>query len=261
VKTFQNKGKDEGALAISALVTTAVLMMPSAGVALAQSESVAEVAPIKATLTIKSPESARAGELVRITVMERHTGRPISRAGVWSIPVEKVTDDARDSEAYASLARRRGHFLGWTNQRGTVFHRFGEAGGFILVAAKDGFIPGFSKMTITPVKALAIRAPEMVRVGQPVTMQVMEQHVHLPVPRAAVFAINTSQLPSEAEDTEAYAELAKRRGYFIGLTDGRGIVSHRFREAGRYGLVAIKEGFQSGFAKISVAPLPELDAA
>ena len=69
---------------------------------------------------------------------------------------------------------------------------------------------------------------EMVRVGQLVTMQVMEQHVHLPVPRAAGFAINTSQLPSEAEDAEAYAELAQRRGFFIGLTDGRGMVTHRF---------------------------------
>ena len=37
--------------------------------------------------------------------------------------------------------------------------------------------------------------------------------------------------------------------------DSNGEVSHRFREAGRYVLVAIKSGFIPGFAKIAIKPL------
>ena len=78
------------------------------------------------------------------------------------------------------------------------------------------FIPGFAKTGIKPLKALDIRAPDVARVGQPVTIKVTEKHVYKPVPKAAVFAINVKDVVDETDDVESYAEMAKDKGYFIG---------------------------------------------
>lgn len=238
------------------LVMALAMILPVAGVAMAQTELATDVEPaLKPALAVKAPEAARVGQLVTIKVVERHSGRPVSRAGVWAINVKDLKSETDDAEAYAELAKKYGHFLGWTDRWGNVSHRFKEPGWYVLVAAKDGFIPGFAKITIKSLRALAIRAPDVAWVGQPVTIKVIENHVHKPVPRAAVFAINLKDVVNETDDAEAYAEMAKDRGYFIGLTNRNGEVVHRFREAGRYVLVAIKDGFMPGFARIGIRPL------
>ncbi len=239
-----------------ALVMALAMTLPVAGAAMAQPESATDAAPAaKPALAIKAPDVARVGQLVTIKVVERHVGRPVYKAGVWAVDVKDIISDTDDSEDYASLAEKYGHFLGWTDKKGNVSHRFREPGQYMLVAVKNGFVPGFAKITIKPLRALAIRAPEAAWVGQLVTIKVIEKHIHKPVPRAAVFAINVKDIVNQADDAETYAEIAKRKGYFIGLTDRNGEVTHRFRVAGRYVLVTVKDGFIPGFAKIAIKPL------
>ena len=241
-----------------ALIMALGMTAPLAGAAMAQAAvSAATETAVRPALAIKAPEVARVGQAITIKVVDRHSGRPIPGAGVWAINVRDITGEANDAEAYASLAENHGNFLGWTDRQGNVSHRFSQPGGYILVAAKAGFAPGFAKITIKPHirKALAIIAPEAARVGQPVTIQVVAQHVSRPIAGAAVFAIDVKDLANETGDAESLAQLARDNGFFIGLTDRNGEVRHRFREAGRYLLVAVKDGFVPGLARITIMPL------
>ena len=248
-------------LAGLALTMAIAMIFPVAGIANAQTESTTDAAPtIKPALAIKAPDIARVGQLVTIKVVERHIGKPIPKAGVWAINVNDLKNETDDAESYASQATKCGHFLGLTDTKGNVYHRFREAGRYVLVTAKRGFAPGFAKISIKPLKALAIRAPENAWVGQPVTLKVIEKHVYKPVPKAAVFAVNLKDIINEADDAEVYAELAKKKGHFIGMTNEDGKVRHRFSTAGKYVLVAIKDGFVPGFNKITIKPLQPADS-
>jgi hypothetical protein len=103
---------------------------------------------------------------------------------------------------YASLAEECGQFLGWTNRNGNVFHRFKEAGRYVLVAVKKGFTPGFAIITVKPLKALAIKAPSIAGVGQLVTITVVEKYLGIPIPRAGVWAIDVNDVKEEPDDAQ-----------------------------------------------------------
>ncbi|MEE8194557.1 MAG: hypothetical protein V3T73_03535 [Dehalococcoidales bacterium] len=240
------------------LVMALGMTIPLAGAAMAQPAVSADTeTAVRPALAVKAPEVARVGQPITIKVVDRHSGRPVPKAGVWAINVRDITSEVNDAEAYASLAENRGHFLGWTDRKGNISHRFSQPGGYILVAAKAGFTPGFAKITVKPHirKALAVISPQAARVGQPVTIQVVEKHISKPIAGAAVFAIDVKDLANETGDAESYAELARDNGFFIGLTNRNGEVRHRFREAGRYILVAVKDGFVPGLARITIMPL------
>ena len=252
-------------LKIIALVVALTMMVPFASVVMAQPEITSNVAPVlKRALTIKAPETAPVGQPVPIQVVERtNAAQPVYKARVWAIDLNNVTADTEDAEVYAELVEKCGHFLGWTNERGYVFPvpRFERPGRYILVATKDGYIPGFSKITITPLKALAIKAPETAPVGQPVPIQVVERtNAAQPVYKARVWAIDLNNVTADTEDAEVYAELVEKCGHFLGWTNERGYVFPvpRFERPGRYILVATKDGYIPGFSKITITPLKAL---
>jgi hypothetical protein len=235
------------------------MLLPLTAVAVAQPGLTSDVtSEVRAALAIKAPEVAGVGQLVTIKVVEDNTGKPVPRAGVWAVDVNYLEDATDDAEAYASLADKYGEFLGWTNRNGKVFHRFGEAGRYLLVAVKDGFIPGFAQIAIKPLKELAIRAPDVAGVGQLVTITVYEKYIGIPVPGAGVWVVDVNNLEDEINDAEAYASLAEKYGEFLGWTDRNGNLFHRFSEPGRYVLVAVKDGLIPGFAQIAIKPLKAL---
>jgi hypothetical protein len=84
---------------------------------------------------------------------------------------------------------------------------------------------------------------------------VFERYNGEPVPRAGVWAINISNIEVESNNTEACAELAREKGYFIGYTDINGETIHRFREPGLYVMAAFKDGYLPGLAKIKIISL------
>ena len=241
---------------VLASIMVLAMLLPASAVAVAQSELTSDVTPeLRPVLAIKSPHVAGVGQLVTITVFEKHTGKPVPRAGVWAVEVK-----GENAETYASLNEEHSQFLGWTDRNGNVFHRFKESGQYVLAAVKDGFIPGFAQIAIKPLRALAIKAPDVAGVGQLVTITVVEKYLGIPIPKAEVWAIDVNDIKDETNDAEDYASLAEKCGQFLGWTDRNGNVFHRFKEPGRYILVAIKNDLVPGFAKITILSLQPVEA-
>ena len=248
-----------------ALVMALSMAIPFAGVALAETERTSDIAPdIRLALDIRAPAEAVVGQPVAMQVVEKYTGRVVAGAGIWAIDLNSVTVAADSAEAYAVVAEKSGQFLGQTNQRGLLRHSFDDVGRYVLVAVKSGFVPGFTRITIKPrpIRALAVDAPDAARVWQPVVITVFETNSHRPVARAAVYAVKVNDLASLTADVQDYAALAVSNGQFLGMTNRNGQLRHRFSEVGKYILVAVKDGFVPGFAKISIerGPRPQVEA-
>jgi hypothetical protein len=97
-------------------------------------------------------------------VTETNAGTPVAGAGVWAIDVAKTPVATATDETTVELAKACGQFLGWTNTRGFVwpYPVFKNPGNYVLVACKDGYKPGFDKITIvklaiTPVDPLPVK--------------------------------------------------------------------------------------------------------
>jgi hypothetical protein len=248
-----------------ALVMALSLAIPFASVALADTERTSDTATdIRLALDIRAPAEVVVGQPVVMQVVEKHTGRVVAGAGIWAIDLNSVTIAAESAEAYAALAASSGQFLGQTNGRGLLRHSFDDAGRYVLVAVKDGFVPGFTRITINPrpLRALAVDAPAAARVGQPVVVTVTLANSQRPVAQAAVYAVNINDLASLAADAQDYAALVASNGQFLGMTNRNGQLRHSFSEVGKYVLVALKDGFVPGFAKISIerGPRPQVEA-
>jgi len=176
-------------------------------------------------------------------------------AGVWALLVGDLAAGTNLREDLADMAMKRGIFLGRTNDQGQVSHKFDKAGGYYLVAVKDGYAPGFGKITIKdPVRTLGIKAPETALVGQEVTVTVFESNTGTVVPGAGVWALLAGELAAGTNLREDLADIAVKRGIFLGRTNDQGQVSHKFEKAGGYYLVAVKDGYAPGFGKITVKP-------
>lgn len=255
-------------------------------------------------LAIKAPRVAGVNQPVRIKVLERNHSKPVFKAAVYAVKVDVLNEiiatanvsnitDAVRAEEYAVVVKDRGAFIDWTDKNGEVVHTFDETGRYILVAVKDGYIPGFARIgiTLTMKRALAIKAPKTAGINQLVTMKVVERHIDKPVSGADVYAVRvltvdtTSVKPNNANITaidkelleageiivesdnitdavkiEKYSALVREKGYHIGQTDENGEITHRFARDGRYILVAVKDGFIPGFARIVIRQLIHIDA-
>jgi hypothetical protein len=161
------------------------------------------------------------------------------------------------------VVEKGGQFLGRTNGRGLLRHSFDDAGRYVLVAVKSGFVPGFTRITIEPrpVRTLTVDAPDVARLWQPVIITVIETNSHWLVAQAAVYAVKVSDLASLTADVQDYAALAASSSQFLGMTNRNGQLRHRFSEVGKYVLVAVKDGFVPGFAKISIQRGPRPPSA
>jgi hypothetical protein len=114
-------------------------------------------------LAVRNPETVRILAAVPIRVVEKSVLTveiPVAGAGVWAISLDKA---ARLNEIpdYTDFAKSNGIFLGLTDQTGYVmpYPRFSAAGQYWLVAIKDGYAPGVSRITVvvpTPVTATPV---------------------------------------------------------------------------------------------------------
>ncbi|MFC1948766.1 hypothetical protein ACFLW0_01130 [Chloroflexota bacterium] len=112
-------------------------------------------------LGIRAPYKALVGEEVTMTVFQRGTAEAVEGAGVWAISPDKFeimrqemaalrenADVAAAETDYESLANIYGTLLGRTDENGNLSHTFEEEGGYLLVAVKRGYIPGFAPIRI-----------------------------------------------------------------------------------------------------------------
>jgi hypothetical protein len=76
---------------------------------------------------------------------------PVPKAGVWAVSMTDAASIAAEQDM-AALTTKQGIFLGWTTEDGYVSPtpRFIRPGQYWLVAVKDGYVPGISKIMVVP---------------------------------------------------------------------------------------------------------------
>ena len=276
-------------------ILTLALILPMAAPVMADSEPEVETQPaVMAALMVRNPSVADVSQPVTITVFGRYNHVPVAGAAVYALKADEmaITADKSDSTIvadYAAIAAEQGIFLGYTGDDGRVRYQFTETGKYLLVAIKNGFAPGFSRIVITlsASEGLSIRSPQAVNVGETFTMKVIEKFTGRAVEDAAVYAKKIRELDipedttqidmvqstktvglikqagvivEEAIDADStgtaemiqYAADIRESGIFIGYTDDSGEVDCTFDDSGIYVLVAIKDGYAPGFARIKV---------
>jgi hypothetical protein len=266
-------------------------------------------------LHLRAPDTARTGETITMTVTEPD-GQGVSRVVMFAIPLQNTADgsitnsnydqlledaemyaeildnpDAEaklkaDIQAYDRIMNMKRYFIGFTDRNGQLNHAFDEAGPYLLIAAKRGYVPDFHVIRITG-SQLHLYAPDSARVNEPVTMRVTDsggQGIY----RVAIFAVpllsltdstssNIDRLLKEAEtyaqileqpttdgnlstDDGAYDSTLNIRHYLIGFTDRNGEFTYRFPTPGPYLLIAAKCGYSPDFHIIKITKLQPIPA-
>lgn len=256
-----------------ALVMTA--SVPLSALAQSAGETTADgKSPFKGSLAIVAPRGVPIGKEMSLGVFQRENQKPVPGAGVWALTrdsaeaLKKEADALRNKNAedtdYEALLAGRGSFLGRTGGDGRLFYTFKEAGHYVLVAVKKGYVPDFSPIVVrgTPANALVVSAPRMSPPDESVTITVTEKPGGEPVKEAGVWALtreNAEDLKSHiagvrpAENSSIDLEaLLNGRGIFLGTTHGNGELKYKFEKEGRYILVAVKKGYTPGYTGIAI---------
>jgi hypothetical protein len=263
------------------LVTAVTVAVP----ALAQDDATAATEnALRGALAIIAPWTVPAGREFTARVFLREDQEPFPGAGVWLIGADgaatlkdalsELRQDQNQAAAtadYESIIGAYGTFLGRTGDDGRVTCTIDQAGRYILVAARNGYLPGFTCIGIrVTVKALGIRAPQFARVGQPVTIGVFDRAARSPVEGAGVWAVgrdNAAALQQDvanlradtttSADQKDYESVVSLYGTLLGRTGPDGKLTATFDTAGGYLLVAIKGGYIPGFAMLVVRDVPQ----
>ena len=272
----------------------ALLVLASTAVpALAQSEEEVTV-DSEPTLTapkvlaIKAPRVAPVGKEVTMTVFQRLSQDPVEGAAIWALTRDdaealkvEVTQMKEEGSIaageldYESLVSVHGFRLGFTDEDGQLKHTFDEAGWYLLVAVKKGYIPGFKPICIGEIPhVLGLRVQWVALVSEEVTMTALQRGTQELVEGAGIWALTREEAEVLREEWTAmresgevapqegdYESLVSIHGEFLGRTNGSGQLRHAFDEAGGYLLVVIKQGYRPGFNFIRVKPIPQANEA
>jgi len=149
----------------TAMLATGILVMSSVSV-LAENgqEDVEALASVhRPALAIEAPRVAPVGETVTITVSDRWNQEAVKDADVWALTRDGATafreavnalkeqGTPRSEIDFLSLVGAHGTLIGTTNGNGQLHYAFSEAGGYLLVAVKADYFPGFARIgIITP---------------------------------------------------------------------------------------------------------------
>ena len=235
-------------------------------------------------LGIEAPRRAAPGAEITITAFQRITNDPVEDAGIWALTRNELetlkselqalrqdTSTAAEEKDYEAVVSVYGFLLGRTDEDGELDHAFEEAGGYLLVAVKRGYHPGFAPIGVYDIpNALAIRVPWVVPEGKEVTMAVFDRINQNPVEDAGVWVLTRDRMEVLREELQAlkedaritaderdYEALVGIHGDFIGRTDEDGELNHTFDEVGAYLLVAVKKSYIPGFAPVFVRGAPD----
>ncbi|TSA55416.1 MAG: hypothetical protein D4R38_00570, partial [Dehalococcoidia bacterium] len=263
-------------------------------------------------LGVRAPASAAAGQQVTIKAVEDNGGQPVEKAAIYAFspgiimpptvqqapaPADNGTATAAaidsalspvtsaEAQILINKNRDRSFLIGHTNSSGEVQFTFKDPGLYVLVAVKDDYLPGGTKINIKgiqPAKALEINALFNVSAGQPVNIRVWEKGTNQPVAKAAVYVLKISDsgvinvIPptanngkaqngkgsiiaevkavpptSNSDKAQGEANRAREKGAFVGYTDDNGQVPFIFSSSGQYILAAFKDGYSPAFSYIT----------
>jgi hypothetical protein len=240
-------------------------------------------------LGIKAPASAAAGQQVTIKAFESNGAQPIEKAAIYAFSpgmimpptVQQAPVPADNGTATAAIIdsalgtvtsaeaqmlirenKNRSFLIGHTGNNGEVQFTFKDPGLYVLVAVKDGYLPGGAKIDIrlyNRPKPLEINVLFNISAGQPATLKVWEKGTNQPVATAAVYVLKTGDsgdikaMPPTANNDKSQGEAnrAREKGTLAGYTDDKGQVVFTFGSSGQYVLAAFKDGYSPAFSYIT----------
>jgi hypothetical protein len=231
-------------------------------------------------LAIVQPWVVRVGQSMQLTVFERLNQTPISTANVWTITKDRADTVRQAVQAlnakglanvtekdYEDILNANGTLLGLTDANGRLTHTFIEPADYFLVAAKDGYLPGYSRLVIT--EGLAVSAPKKAAPGDIVTISVDQKGTTDPISGAHVWAVDFSNAKTLKDKLSQLSTANKGNlqnadwdtalsslAVSLGTTDANGQVTHSF-DKGRYLLITTLKGCVPAYTSIAiVAPTP-----
>ena len=264
----------------SVLALIALIVTPFSVMAAGQDATVSTNPAPRVHLAIVQPWEVRVGQSMQLTVFERLNQTPISSASVWTVTKDKA-DTVKDAikaliakglanvteKDFEDILNTNGTLLGQTDTNGKLTHTFNDPANYLLVALKDGYLPGYSCLAVREV--LSISAPKKAAPGDKVTITVDQKGTTDPVSGAKVWAIDFSNAKTlkdkisqlrnanksnlqNADWDSAVSSLAVS----LGTTDANGQVTHSFAK-GRYLLITTLKGCVPAYTTITIAaPTP-----
>ncbi|MBN1375299.1 MAG: hypothetical protein JXA01_04005 [Dehalococcoidia bacterium] len=199
------------------LIMAAAIILPAATPVMADSDKTqeSELKPAPA-LMIQAPKVTDVSRPVTITISSKHDRGLIAGASVYALNTDDLVITA-DKTNYTTLlsdfaetAESKGLFIGTTGNDGTVTGQISESARFMLVAIKEGYLPGFARITVTLAAktALNIKSPGAANVDTEVTFTVTERYSSTKVEGAAVYARLITD--SDTKNTISAAPLIKK---------------------------------------------------
>jgi len=178
--------------------------------------------------------------------------------------------DTEQEDALAGRLGKREIVLGSSNSAGEVVYTFTDAGTYMLLARKNGYLPGARRINVqsdTASKSLEIKATINLTTGQSSGVLVTEKGSSQPVEGAAVYSLKVEnnraikQLPPTTNNFKAQliragndAARVKENGVLVGNTDSAGQVSYSFPSSGQYMLAAFKDGYRAAITRAGYFP-------
>jgi hypothetical protein len=258
-----------------AVMMALVILTMSIVPAMAQDDAVSLAAAepsysVRDGLAIIVPLGAPVNTPVTMTVLKRSDASPVEGAGVWALTPDnaeilrqRLTAMQESGEIsstdvdWDAIVQVYGWFLGRTDERGKLSASFDEPGHYVVLAVKRGYVPGRSSTVIGGgLKALELRASNRAKVGERVTMTVLQKGTGNPIAGAGIWALTRDQAEAFKQDVEAmktdatlasedfdWESIVSIRGTFLGRTGENGELVTAFSETGGYLLVAVKRGY------------------
>lgn len=169
--------------------------------------------------------------------------------------------------------------IGETDANGEIIVSFDRVGLYQIIAVKEGYLPGRARTKVQPeipANILGIKGPSSADLGEEIIFTVIERSSGSVIAGAEVYAFNLAlgwgtldedklsrfrfELGSYGDMATEIETLIDEYGEELGTTDENGQVTAVFTTAGRYVIVATKDGYIPGISHIAVGvvkmPIP-----
>jgi predicted secreted protein len=240
---------------VISLMLVLLLGTSNLGIAAAQPENSASAPKLEIQLT----QIGVVGEPLTLKVVDEASGQPVAGASLYAFRPGR--EEIAPDEGKLPFLIQYSEFIGATGDLGEVTYTFTEEGVRLLVATRDGYVPGITVVVIKSTRSLNIQVPEIAWVGEKVEIKVVDSVGGAPVEGASVYALGIA-MAEKIERWMAHEEMAPLmmppRDWHdrvqVGTTGAEGVVPHVFEHPGRYVLVATKDGYVPGLARVIAKP-------
>ena len=233
-------------------------------------------------LKIRAPRCSIIDESVIMQVINARTSEPVGEAHMWAVPltttcsgdtsekmsVREIMEEIRNATNEDMESILCDWYIGQTTGDGTIEHIFSCAGKYVLVSAKDSYVPAYRFISIVDDYALTIVSPKRADIGDNVTFTVKVRCLGTPVEGVELYGLNLNNATDTAiqegnlKDIQSrideISEIVTGDGFYMGSTNENGQCMYQFTEQGRYLVVGVEEGYTPAITYISIGQLPTI---